>query len=207
MYMYQPCCLMPGCQGKLGELRKKQLTKPQKQFILSLCIYILTWDIIQLLFFVLTGPTIKFEVNFLSFKVWGGISVFPSSDLLPLVVISTQVPTFSPGVAQLVSGPQRACFLQDRNGKISTIVSDKVGISSHSCERPPLSPLCPPPSERGRLCRRPSPSPGSWRQRSNPTLWPPLSTNRELSRNHSTLERAQHPKMIDFGIGIQLIWD
>ena len=34
--MYQPCCLVPGCQGKLGELRKKQLTKPQKQFILSL---------------------------------------------------------------------------------------------------------------------------------------------------------------------------
>ena len=34
--MYQPCCLVPGCQGKLGELRKNQLTKPQKQFILSL---------------------------------------------------------------------------------------------------------------------------------------------------------------------------
>ena len=27
--MYQPCCLVPGCQGKLGKLRKKQLTKPQ----------------------------------------------------------------------------------------------------------------------------------------------------------------------------------
>ena len=37
--MYQPCCLVPGCQGKLGELRKKQLTKPQKQFILSLGTY------------------------------------------------------------------------------------------------------------------------------------------------------------------------
>ena len=34
--MYQPCCLVPGCHSKLGELRKKQLTKPQKQFILSL---------------------------------------------------------------------------------------------------------------------------------------------------------------------------
>ena len=34
--MYQPCCLVPGCLGKLWELRKNQLTKPQKQFILSL---------------------------------------------------------------------------------------------------------------------------------------------------------------------------
>ena len=35
--MYQSCCLVPaGCQGKLGKLRKNQLTKPHKQFILSL---------------------------------------------------------------------------------------------------------------------------------------------------------------------------
>ena len=34
--MYQPSCLLPCCQGKQGELAKKQLSKPQKQFILSL---------------------------------------------------------------------------------------------------------------------------------------------------------------------------
>ena len=34
--MYQPSCLLPCCQGKLGELTKKQLSKSQKQFVLSL---------------------------------------------------------------------------------------------------------------------------------------------------------------------------
>ena len=33
--MYQPCCLLPCCQGKLGELTKKQFTKPTPQFILG----------------------------------------------------------------------------------------------------------------------------------------------------------------------------
>ena len=34
--MYQPSSLLPCCQGKPGELAKKLLSKPQKQFILSL---------------------------------------------------------------------------------------------------------------------------------------------------------------------------
>ena len=34
--MYQPSCLLPCCQGKPGELAKKVLSKPQKQFILPL---------------------------------------------------------------------------------------------------------------------------------------------------------------------------
>ena len=33
--MYQPCCLLPCCQGKLGKLTKKQFTKPTPQFILG----------------------------------------------------------------------------------------------------------------------------------------------------------------------------
>ena len=39
--MYQPSCLLPCCQGKPGELAKKKLlSKPQKQFILSLGIVV-----------------------------------------------------------------------------------------------------------------------------------------------------------------------
>ena len=38
--MYQPCCLLPCCQSKLGELAKKQFTKPTPQFILGRSI---TW--------------------------------------------------------------------------------------------------------------------------------------------------------------------
>ena len=38
--MYQPSCLLPCCQGKPGELAKKLLSKPQKQFILSLGTFI-----------------------------------------------------------------------------------------------------------------------------------------------------------------------
>ena len=34
--MYQPSCLLRCCQGKPGELAKKLLSKPQKQFILYL---------------------------------------------------------------------------------------------------------------------------------------------------------------------------
>ena len=35
--VYQPCCLVPCCQGKLGRVNlQKQLTKPTVQFILSL---------------------------------------------------------------------------------------------------------------------------------------------------------------------------
>ena len=34
--MYRPSCLLLCCQGKPGELAKKLLSKPQKQFILSL---------------------------------------------------------------------------------------------------------------------------------------------------------------------------
>ena len=37
--MYQPCCLLPCCQGKLGELTKKQFTKPTPQFILGRSIH------------------------------------------------------------------------------------------------------------------------------------------------------------------------
>ena len=37
--MYQPCCLVPCCQGELGELTKKQFTKPTAQLILSLSAY------------------------------------------------------------------------------------------------------------------------------------------------------------------------
>ena len=39
--MYQPSCLLPCCQGKPGELANKLLSKPQKQFILSLGISIM----------------------------------------------------------------------------------------------------------------------------------------------------------------------
>ena len=39
--MYQPCCLLPCCQGEAGELAKKLLSKPQKQFILSLGNYLM----------------------------------------------------------------------------------------------------------------------------------------------------------------------
>ena len=34
--MFKACCLVPCCQGRLGEITKKQLTKPIVQFILSL---------------------------------------------------------------------------------------------------------------------------------------------------------------------------
>ena len=33
--VYQPCCLVPCCQGKLGELAPKQLSKPTVLFILT----------------------------------------------------------------------------------------------------------------------------------------------------------------------------
>ena len=33
--VYQPICHLPYCQGKLGELTKKQFTKPTPQFILG----------------------------------------------------------------------------------------------------------------------------------------------------------------------------
>ena len=38
--MYQPSCLQPCCQGKPGNLQKKLLSKPRKQFILSLGTYL-----------------------------------------------------------------------------------------------------------------------------------------------------------------------
>ena len=54
--MYQPCCLLPCCQGKLGELTKKQFTKPTPQFILGRSISIRTHTILSLIQFDIKVP-------------------------------------------------------------------------------------------------------------------------------------------------------